>query len=409
MHINSLIKNLYFFLYITFIMKLVFYIRFLHGKSELKNTALFVDHFYKQDLEALKLSGTYLQIVPIEASSTFGLLRRVYRNEIRGLWQRYDTESEFVLRHVRNLMGWLVAQLIVRADIKAIIVPNDNYFWIREFILSCRERGLPVVLLDKEGMISPYHFESESLRSQEFAPPICDYVFVWSERKKDFWRKCGVAEDKIYVTGMARSDLLQRQQTFDGQPEKLKVVIFTYALTAYIPHEEAAAGFDWKEQRDGMHEVIKQVALMRPGVEYIVKCHPQQTDINAITNYFGGNSNVTVVGGSSRAMDLISRSDYVVCFQSTVMIEAMILSKPVIYAGWSELENMLADKLLQFRDVNGVKYVNSQQEFLTAMIEMSDEKRSVEYSRNEISKYVHQPDGNTANRIMQLLQTLCID
>ena len=400
-------NKLYIYIYINLVMKIVFYIRFLRGLRSLGQSILFVDHFYHQDYEALSLVKGPLSVCRVEASSTFGLLRRVFKPEIKSLWKKYDEEDPFVLEQVSLLMSWLIDKICLKIELSAVMVPHDNYYWIREFLITCKRHKVSTIVLDKEGMISPYHFISESRRSREFAPPICDYVFVWSNRKKNYWIECGVPGEKIIVTGMARSDLLKTNSKSIVAQRSKKVTIFTYHLTAYIPHEEVAQGLTWEAQRSGMHRVIKQFATSHPEISYMLKCHPQQQDVDDIRASLRGTNNVNVIGGSRLAMNLISESDYVVCFQSTVMIEAMVLSKPIIYAGWSDLEVKLADKLLPFRNIDGIVYVDSEDDFEKALGHLNSEHPIKLYDSAVIDSYLYQPDGKTSERIMDLAVDLC--
>ena len=402
-------RNLFIFVYLRVVMKGILKFRFLNKLESHRNqkSILFVDHFYNQDFMALKLAESPFQILRLEAQSTLGPLRRVFSSSVRDLWSPYETEDQFVLSEVRMLMIWFLQRLLVKIDLASIIVPHDNYFWVRELLYVCQKNSILTIVLDKEGMISPYHFETESKRSKEFAPFICDAVFVWSDRQKEYWKKNGDSPAKIFVTGMARSDLLSLKENIRELTYVAVITVFSYELTAYIPHDLVRDGVSWKAQRDDLHSASRQFAEANPQLKLIIKCHPQQEDLLEIEKYFSSNKNVEVVGGSSSAMQLIKRSQLIVCFQSTVLVEAMAASKPIIYHGLSDLEISLSGQLLPFDGIDGVTYATSHRELLKALNYHLENPNPVSYKSDVVSRYIYKPDGNTSARVIDLVVSLC--
>ena len=388
----------------------VFYYRLSKIFSEKSGDKLwiFVNHFYSQDFHALQSrTPAGISLVELPAPYAFSIFRRVFSKQVRDLWAPYD-DTPSSIRRVLYFIVWLPLILLrERRQASVIITPHDNYFWIREFISCAKDVGFKTVLLDKEGLISPYHFNSESKRNKMYAPPLCDDIIVWSDRQREYWISSGAQENQIAVLGMARSDLLfspPENQLVNGY-EKL-ITVFTYELTAYIPHEYIARGASWRRQRDETHAVIITTAKRNKTIKFIVKCHPQQDDLEEIRREFLDCSNVQVVSGSSTSAALIATSHCIVCFQSTVMIEAVAVRKKIIYAGWSSLEDELGEYLLPFRGVRGVLYCKDSVDFEEQLrLAIADTTRLVnsKYPDDFVNKYIYQPDGKTSQRIISYI------
>jgi hypothetical protein len=303
-----------------------------------------------------------------------------------------------------------------RYPFDVILVPNDNYFFVRELIDIAHGHGIPTIILDKEGIITPYSFEAESRRAREFTPLVADHILVWSFRQKSFWMEKGVEEDRITVVGQPRSDLLflppgdQLSGYFDRQ--RPIVTVFSYLDTAYIPHESVALnGASWRQMKAETHRIVGELAARHPEFNFVIKCHPLQRDIEDIRSKFES-KNLRVIGGSSLGNELLARSDLIIAFQTTALIEAMLIGREAIYTGWDPQIRELEDHMLPFGRAKGIVKAESPEalrevanRFLSGnRSDFAFSEHEIEKRREFVAEYLYRPDGHAAERVLDELE-----
>jgi sugar-specific transcriptional regulator TrmB len=378
-----------------------------------RKTILIVNHFFDQDVHALTRANKNYNLVVIDAPRLFRGAKLFFSEAVQGLMAPYNKTDSRCLGEYRRECELILENLVRRFDPALIVTPSDVFYWIRELIAVARDRGIATVVIDKEGTISPYDFDAESRRIKNVAPFMSEHIFVWSDRQREFWGKVGVDGAKITVIGQPRSDLLHHERRSDLDEyfrhwQRL-VTFLSYMDNAYIPvkliQDEQLV---WSEMRDQSHDEIHRLACQHTNFNFIIKTHPQQPDLNDLRQKYE-RENLMVIGGSSVAYELLQRSELIIAFQTTAVIEAMLLNKRVIYTYWDPLIPRLEKDLLPFQEAPGIVVVRSLNVFReTCDRFFAGDNSPFEFTASEVQaraefvdRYFYKPDGRVCDRFFE--------
>jgi hypothetical protein len=138
----------------------------------------------------------------------------------------------------------------------------------------------------------------------------------------------------------------------------------------------------------------------------VVKAHPQQRDLAELQGRYQ-RDNLKVIGGAGVANELIQRSELIIAFQTTAVIEAMLLKRRVIYTAWDENYNRyLLDDLLPFHQARGIVVAQSREQFGEVCRRFfAGDYRDFEFSTEDdeardrfVNEYLYRPDGHVCER-----------
>jgi hypothetical protein len=380
-----------------------------------EHRVVFFDHFYGQDVKAMELAFARVgeNSLTIDTSRLFRGAYLYFEEAVRGLNAPYGLSVAGGGRFYSIFIKVIFYLLKYRLNLKVLILPSDNYYWIRAFIETCMSAGISVVVVDKEGLISPYDFDAECARIRRFAPFMSDHIYVWSERQKVYWTKAGVEESRITVIGQPRSDLLFLDP-FVKKSVRPKITFFTFDDIAYIPPEFVSAGCSWNNLKNEAHGVLKEFANNHPEIDVVVKAHPQQQDLNNLTLQLSG-ENLTVLGGSQTSCSLIQESQLVVAFQTTALLEAIMIGKPVIYIDWAKTSDKLKELLLPFSNCPGTLSCRTVNQFRGYLDKFADNtlKAEIPQDREKVKSFVDDYfkncDGKVSDRLVSDIRINFLD
>jgi len=226
-----------------------------------------------------------------------------------------------------------------------------------------------------------------------------------------------VGGKSIEVVGQPRSDFFFKKDKWKTKEElglsneRRVVLFFTYDSGAYIPLELFRGGFNWTEMRTETHQVIKKLAEENPQIDFVVKIHPQQRDVSSILNDFSNaGRNIKLIRGSSISNQLLVNSDIIVGFQTTVLLEAMLLRVPILYTFWGKCVNEFAEELIPFHKTGGVEIVRSADELRKKIKYYIDTKAPViaPYARENADKFIkdyfYMPNGHAGERTLRAVE-----
>jgi hypothetical protein len=378
-------------------------------------TILLINHLYDQDLRALRLANNRYNLVVVDFEILFKSGRLYFSKPVRDLLAPYDSEPEENRLAYRAECRLMFARLDDRFHPAVVLTPSDNFAFIREFLTAARERSVPTVVYDKEGTISPYSLEAHAARIRNFATFMSDHLYVWSDRQRQFWMNCGADPDRITVVGQARSDLFFAEQRNEVDRLFIRaqplITCFSFDDTAYIPPRQMDRGKNWRRLKYETMEDLMRLAEANSNYNFVVKTHPQQRDLAAMqANY--RRENLVVVGGAQIANELIQRSELIIAFQTTAVIEAMLLKKRVIYTAWDETyRNELRNELLPFHEAQGIVIADTRDRFNEVCRrffagDMSDFEFDAEEEAARdrfVNDYLYRPDGHVCERFFNEL------
>ena len=377
-------------------------------------TFVIFNHCYDLDVEALCAADgphTLWVLDPFKLFTDVGYFFPPAQRDLNcvyGEGAMRDSIARFKAAYVTELAHRLKRE----TKLDALITPSDIFYYLRPLIEELRSLGVPTIVQDKEGTIAPSAMMEEHARVVATRyPPIADQYYFWNANVRDYWRRIGAREDTMFVLGQPRSDFFFHEERWPtkaalGLSDKPLVVCFTYDADTYLRTTEALADRPWKPLRDATHAAMRSLARERD-VEVVIKAHPQQVELDEVVQECAADpvANLHVIAGANSASHLLVRADVIVGFQSTVMIEAMLTTKPVIYAGWGDVHAAHSAGLVPIHLSGGVEVAGSAAELARMLRDALDGKlapsRQMLAARRAFTDgYFFGADGGVSRRVL---------
>jgi surface carbohydrate biosynthesis protein len=398
---------------------IIIYLKLLYSsvnpqKRKLKHIVV-LNHYFSQDIASIKKSNKLFNITVISALA-FGRMFRLFIKESDDEWHSFYHECNI---NPRNKYYIFFKKYMLPAfrffNISAFITPSDIFPYLRDIIPLLRKNKILTVVIDKEGTISPYDFDIFASEIKKYYPFISDIILVWSQRQKEFWQNCGIVdESKIFVTGQPRSDFWFNDKYKPSKkvlkyinPSKKNILLLSFDKSAYIPEHLFKSGeVTWEQLYNEVHTSIKDFAQKYPGLNFIVKTHPQQYIDDSTREKLASQKNISIASGASLSNELIFNSDIIVGFQTTGLIEAMVCQKPIIYTYWGDAPK-ISDYLLPFHKTKALYVARSQQElqqyFEKILINPEVPTEQNEARNKFINEYLFNCDGHSSERCLKII------
>lgn len=268
---------------------------------------------------------------------------------------KYFSSDESIEKAKKDYRNFLVKTLKIfnkKHNFNGILSFNFRYKAEKELHLACKILKIKFIVCQKESL----HYSDNSPQTElyikinslngEFKG---DYITVYTKKFKEVLTKASIIDSKkIFVVGMPRADYYYE----NINPQKKHVLLL---MPFWTPRKNLLQqlSFDIKKYSQNVTNVILDFALKNPDEHVIIKMkmvdkfdkHLESVIENKnIKNVFikrGGNAN-----------NLIKDAKVVVGFQSTGLLEALILRKPVIvpYAG-IKINDMFEKCILNLNEV----------------------------------------------------------
>jgi len=390
--------------------------------STSKPKLLILDHFFTQDIKALLRENKDFECIILPADPFRYVGIKIFPKGVDSYSVFNNSKLEPVKKRYSKIVERCIEKLINKYHPVAMISPSDNFFYIREFVRGFQRKKIPFIVSDKEGTICPAYFVHYAKYIRETSPLISDYIFVWSERQKDFWIEAGTDAKKIFVVGQPRSDFWRQPDRWRTKRElgipKLRenaklLLFFTYDPWSYTPEYMIEKGkMHWDMLRNQTDPVIFAYAKDHPEVDVVIKAHPQQSDIDQVKQIIHnqGLHNVFLVTGPSLSNHLIVNADCVIGFQTTALSEAMNTDVPIIYTFWGEAKDRWSEDLIPFHKTNAL-FVATSPDMLktyidTSMHDFTMTKDQKEARKQFINEYLSVVDGESCKRTFETLKRI---
>lgn len=317
---------------------------------------LAIDHYFEQDLEALRSGSDSNRLWDIGFTPLLELARRHFPDEVfTGIEPFFRPEYDGArASYAVDAAAW-VDDLLRTYRFDLLLAPSDTFFWIRAVIERCHELGIPVVILQKEATIPPGWTEGPAREWGRTSPFLADHMLVSSEHHRRFWIASGVDGDKIEVTGQPRFDIYAQLHARQGWRELgarvspgPTVLFLTYDENAYMPMIDRTGLAPWRELRDQTEQVLCDHAS-EGGTNVLIKAHPQPAeDQSAHLRELSRQPGVHVLNPLGDVRRYLLAADIVVGFQSTALFEALAAGRPTLYTWWTDAVEAYADSLIPF-------------------------------------------------------------
>ncbi len=245
---------------------------------------------------------------------------------------------------------------------------------VNAFLKAARQMSIPVLTLPHG--VQLYTNETTKPKSTEtrrFAKfNRFDYIIASDKLRKDILIKAGVAENKIAVLGSARycrtwieknNEIVPKASaTLSGSPEKLKVVLMPSKPQCRLDLERMFASC----------QLISELN----GIEAVIKPH---TRTHAIDQF--GNYPLPDVSHMLTA-DLFGWADVLLVVGSSVITEALMRNKPVLYLKY------LHDNTTLFEELGACWIIRNELELKNALVSLQTRKTEVPYNQESVAAFL---------------------
>lgn len=312
-------------------------------------------------------------------------------------------------RFLRSM--WRYHQILRPID--AVISANFGYCIQREFAAALEMRNTPFLIVQKENLNAATE-ERRRIWQTIYRNGRGRFggrkILVYNEMERDLELTSGVASpEQVEIVGMPRLDRLHRwRRDRAGSPidkGPAKVLFFSFSRSDKLPQESGIAK-DWGQFCADTHRAMIELAHSRPDIEIVAKTKGIARQNDELLEIFGSVAkelppNLRIVPGGD-AFELLTESRVVVGFNTTGLIEALALGKPVVVPRFGEANDPeLAELVIDLG--NAVEYANSPQQLqeVVAMyaIRPSAPPRDLSPQVQKILRYwVGNDDGEAARR-----------
>lgn len=299
---------------------------------------------------------------------------------------------------------------MVRID--AVLTANYNYSWQQELAIAARNRGIPFVVLFKEG-ISPLFTEEGSpqngydLLVAKFSNNrfIGDKLLVYNDRIKNAFSNVsveGISTETVEVVGIPRFDRYFRLDSAGSS-----VVFFSFNFEDKARHL-GLGGEEFEKylaKTREFHVEVLRFAALHPEQAVIIKTksnakYLQYVEEVASVAGFAGLGNVTITN-QGNVYDLIKDARAVIGYNSTALLEAYAARRIVMSADfrWGRVRDY-------FDEYPNLPHYISTAEDIASVLSKVRAGRSVEDPELNSLLYerVHIPDGKASARVEAAIQ-----
>ncbi|GAA0454060.1 hypothetical protein [Alkalibacillus silvisoli] len=210
--------------------------------------------------------------------------------------------QKYFLNEIPMIIASLIAamKLIEQNPMKALVIGTTNELKSRVLTYVARRNGIPTVCLQHGIIASPLGY----------LPKVADHLVVYSSYEQDLYKQYGVNPSTVHPLGHPRFDpIMNMKRSKRSQNPKRKQPIILL-----ICHHE---------QFEQTRTIINK--LERQGYDLILK---PRTSLKKLRKEIRPSKHI-VINNKAHLHELIARSDCVISYESTVVLEAMLFNKPV--------------------------------------------------------------------------------
>lgn len=349
-----------------------------------------------------------------------------------------DPSIEKKKKELRTYWNGVLANLKRLMKIDVVLTGNYSYAAEQELAAACIQVGIPFVAIHKECLKTPgledfYRKKYETRKGPFLGSKIC----VYNEIEKYIQEKAGVASpEDITVTGMPRLDKIHRlrqemsREAPDSVGNKPSVLFFSFNEKTGLPFigrktnerferlDQDLERLHFKTLARNCHIAMRNLAHQEPWIKVIVKTKGDVTAKRILAKYYGNSfvppKNMKIVSGGD-PMNLIANCDVVCGFNSTTLLEAASMSKPIVIPGFDEaLMETHSPYILDLESM--AYYAYSQDELIDTIRRVCvDSNKKISKTKLDaqtnriIRKWTGNADGLSGHRVRTVIEKIVED
>ena len=277
--------------------------------------------------------------------------------------------------------------ILMRTDAQVIcfdyIMPN--HYVVDAFLKAAGQMSIPALALPHGVQLYTNEItKPKATDTRRFAKfNRFDYIVAPNQLRKDILVRAGISGGKIPVLGSARycRDWIEQNSkivpkgavNIRGEANKLKVVL--------MPSKPQC-----RQDMERLFDSCRLIAEL-DGIDAVIKPHTRTRNLDQFGDY-----PLPDVSHMLTA-DLCGWADALLVVGSSVMTEALVRGKPVLYAKY------LHDNITLFEELGACWILHDETELKNALLALQADKAHVPYSKESVAAYVSQVvHGGNSNR-----------
>ena len=307
----------------------------------------------------------------------------------------------------RNFLKKTVEIFNSKHNFLSIISFNFRYTSEKELHSVCKLLNIKFIVCQKESLhfnddsaITKLYIETNS-KNGEFKG---DYLTVYTQKFKEVLVSASVSKpENIFVIGMPRADFY-----FSNLKKEKKHIL--YLVPSWKPPKilEKEFSFDQKKYSESVTNLVFDFAVKNPKETIVVKLKMSTSADNFLENSIKEKKIKNIIlkkGGTPE--NLIIDAKAVIGFQSSGLIEALILKKPIIIPYFNvNTSQKFKECTLRLEEIAHYAYnPDSMLEYLNNVCndKISFSETQVEKVRNIINHYIGNNDGKSSDKLLDFL------
>jgi hypothetical protein len=362
---------------------------------------------FNEDIEEMAKHGGTLNYLVVPKSIFISVFNCYLPYLLRSHAKYHDaTEYDHKKRLYRKFLEAFLVNISKITRIDAIMTANYNYSWQQELSVAARNRGIPFIVLYKEG-ISPLFADGDSQQggydlmvakytNNRF---IGDKMLVYNDRIKETFSNLsieGINQETVETVGIPRFDRYFRLNS----PGR-NVVFFSFnfedkARHLGLPDDEFKK---YLTKTREFHVEVMKFAASRPDQVVVIKTKNNSKYLKYVEEIASGTGCAglenLIITNTGNVYDLIKDAHAVIGYNSTVLLEAFAAHRIVMAADfrWGAVR----DYFDEYPDLPF--YVSSSHDIAKVLSSVHEgwpiddlKLRSLLYER------IHIPDGHASER-----------
>jgi hypothetical protein len=332
----------------------------------------------------------------------------------------------------RNFLKRTWTKLSYLKKFDVVLSGNFGYYAERELAAALEGLGVPFITLHKENVKSPgrVDFFIHHYRNRR-GPFLGRKILVYNDIERQVQLSSGViSDDRVIVTGMPRLDRAhhwrQANKSAENSNHEPQVLFFSFRQRTGLPmisrkpragiagnKEKIGRGIDelhWNEFFRQCHQAILILARENPEIKVVIKAKGAVRELTALNKMLGSQQSLPpnlkiVVGGDP--FELLTQSHVVCGFNTTGIIEALALGKPVVEPLFAEaLDEKMQPYIIDLEDA--VEYAKAPDQLISLLrshaLERTSTPGDLSPSVNRmLKKWVGNTDGLAGERVCDAL------
>ncbi|MDO8055933.1 MAG: UDP-N-acetylglucosamine 2-epimerase [Candidatus Hermodarchaeota archaeon] len=339
--------------------------------------------------------------------------KRVFNYRGMDLLSQFQTDFEYYFKVYLPLMVQyykLSLQIFKKEKPDLVLMENEYVGFERALIYACHKRRVPS-LAQQHGVIHEDHpgylYTKEDISTQEYTKhPFCPLASITSvigpSFKKVLTDVSAYPESKVAISGQPRYDVFYFTdriydksaflKRFNLDPKK-KIVLLA---TQPFPLERLRHEF-FTNTLNNLRSI--------EGIQIVVKPHPNEA-IQWFTDQLASvKTTVVVLPPFFDTIEAIYASDVFLSVNSTTIIEALILNKPVVVVNLSKQTEPLP--WVEEGAALGVYEAKSIQRTVENALYDEKVRKKLDAKRTDfVHKHLYKIDGKATERVIDLIQKL---